>query len=312
MAVWPLLWVLSWVYRGVVLVRNYWYDKHQPQALGLPTISVGNIHVGGTGKTPLIIEMLNHLKDRSIRTCVVLRGYGSREGLSDEAELYKSLVGQDAVFVGQDRVESLSCAKRQGFELAIMDDAFQHRRAHRDFDLVLIDATRPPMSQHLLPAGLMREGMSALGRASEVWLTRTEQCEPEQLVEIESVLSQRSLRTARVKTAVLGIRPLFVNESPPQARKYHCVSAIGHPENFKTTALSMGLNVVGETWFPDHHHFSRSEQMALIEQARRADFAIVLTSKDAVKWNEVGPVFVMDIASVLPQPHFDQMLERLF
>lgn len=311
-ALWPSLWLLSWVYRAIVTVRNLWYDRHRPQAVGLRTISVGNIHVGGTGKTPLILEMLKRLEDRSIRTCVVLRGYGSRGGVSDEAELYKSLVGQDAVFVGQDRVKSLRLAKQQGFELAIMDDAFQHRRAHRDFDLVLIDATRPPMADHLLPAGLMREGLGALARASEVWLTRTEQCEPEQLVDIENVLSQRGMRTARVETSVRGLRPLFANASPPQAEKYHCVSAIGHPENFKATVLSMGLDVVGESWFPDHHHFSRLEQIELIEKAQRADFSIVMTSKDAVKWSEAGPVFVLEIASVLPQPHFDEVLERLF
>jgi tetraacyldisaccharide 4'-kinase len=256
--------------------------------------------------------MLRRLQGRSIRACVVLRGYGSRGGLSDEAELYKMAVGKDAVFVGQDRVKSLTLAKQQGFEVAIMDDAFQHRRAHRDFDLVLIDATRPPMGEHLLPAGLMREGLTALGRASEVWLTRTEQCAPEQLFEIENCLAQRGLRTERVETSVRGLRPLFKNESLSQAETYYCVSAIGHPQNFKATALSMGLDIIGESWFPDHHHFSRLEQVELIERARRKASGIVMTSKDAVKWSEEGPIFVLEIASVLPQPHFDEVLEQLF
>jgi tetraacyldisaccharide 4'-kinase len=295
----------------VVAVRNQIYDRCPPPSSGIPTLSVGNLHAGGTGKTPLILAMLKLLETRSVRACVLLRGYGSEGGVSDEAEMYVKQCGADAVFVGSDRRANLEKAKQAGFECAILDDAFQHRRAHRDANLVLIDATRSPLEDHLLPAGFLREGMGALRRADEVWLTRVEQSCEVTLEKIKEAVLDHGLEAYHVKTQVEGLRPFYSSLAKLEGgSKVFCVSAIGHPENFKSTTASAGFSVVGQKWFPDHHHFSEEEQLDVLRRAKALGAVVVLTSKDAIKWTAEGPIYVLEISSVLPQPQFNQLLER--
>ena len=289
----PLLLVLSWIFALGVRLRNLRYDRRKPYGNGMKVISVGNLGVGGTGKTPFCLAMLNQLEGK---VAVLLRGYHLNEdGMSDEAELYARAVGRTRVFVGGDRCASLDEASKQGFEIALLDDAFQHRRVARDVDLVVLDLTRPPWEDHLLPLGLLRETTTSLARAHGVLLSRCERVSPEQEASARQRLSQEhphlgvfsgragNGRVTRGKVLMEGPGPYFL------------VSAIGHPENFLASVKDSGLEVSGFHWFPDHHEFSTFEVQEMEIQARSVGAEILMTAKDAVKWPGKMCVFEMDL-----------------
>jgi tetraacyldisaccharide 4'-kinase len=153
--------------------------------------------------------------------------------------------------------------------------------------------------------------MGALRRADEVWLTRVEQSCEVTLEKIKEAVLDHGLEAYHVKTQVEGLRPFYSSLAKLEGgSKVFCVSAIGHPENFKSTTASAGFSVVGQKWFPDHHHFSEEEQLDVLRRAKALGAVVVLTSKDAIKWTAEGPIYVLEISSVLPQPQFNQLLER--
>ena len=155
------------------------------RSLGRPTVSVGNLTTGGTGKTPMVGWVVRELLERGHRPCILLRGY--RGG--DEAEEHRLLLGDRArVEPNPDRVVAAGMALKDDPSITcfVLDDGFQHRRAQRDLDLVLIDATNPWGYGAMLPRGLMREPKSALKRADYVVVTRSDQVPPEELAEIDA------------------------------------------------------------------------------------------------------------------------------
>ncbi len=142
-----------------------------------PVISVGNLSVGGTGKTPTVAMIARWLLDAGHRPAIAMRGYGARRGLSDEAAEYRARFGPDVRIVAQpDRLEGLLrlFATDPAVDVVILDDGFQHRRIARQMDIVLIDATRDPFADRCLPAGRLREPVAALSRATDIVLTHTE------------------------------------------------------------------------------------------------------------------------------------------
>nr|MBA3846238.1 tetraacyldisaccharide 4'-kinase [Planctomycetota bacterium] len=170
----PARWLAlpAWaLYRPLVGLRNLAYDLGLKRTvdLGAPTIAIGNLTVGGTGKTPLVAAIAAHLRAQGRNPAVLSRGYGAARGeANDEARM----LGLPA-FCDPDRVAAAARARAAGHDCLILDDAFQHRRARRDLDLVLIDATRPWGTAHpaVLPLGLLREPRAGLGRAHALVLT---------------------------------------------------------------------------------------------------------------------------------------------
>src|SRR6185437_3367732 len=164
-----LLWPFALGYAGVAAMRGLLYDAGTLASvdLALPCVSIGNLTVGGTGKTPAAAWLAARLVERGAKPAIVMRGYGS-----DEPLVHREVNPQIPVVIARDRVAGVARARALGADVAVLDDAFQHRRARRDADVVLINADRWQLPVRPLPAGPWREPLSALARATMVIVTR--------------------------------------------------------------------------------------------------------------------------------------------
>jgi tetraacyldisaccharide 4'-kinase len=295
-----ILYGASWGYGLAVRLRNVAYDRgwRSIQRAGVPVISIGNLTTGGTGKTPTVEYVCRLLREQDRRVAILSRGYGVDHGPNDEALLLEDnlpdvphLQGKDRVALAQLAVEELQA------ECLVLDDGMQHRRLHRDLEIVLIDATNPWGYGHLLPRGLLREPTSGLRRAQAVVLTRCDQIGKDQLrtltQEVENKAPQAVLVTARHA-------PLeFVNsegrEEPTwvHGRSAVAFAGIGNPGSFVKTLAGLGANVVATRWFPDHHRYTADDVVNLNSWAAAfPDGTLVLTTqKDYVKLRlaRIGP-----------------------
>ncbi len=285
----------SAIFGAIVRARNAMYDSGalRSRPLSLPSISIGNLSVGGTGKTPIAAWVAGRARDIGAAPAVVMRGYGQ-----DEPFVHQLLTPGIPVVVGADRVEAVERARAQGADLVVLDDAFQHRRARRDVDLVLLSAERWTGSTPLLPAGPWREPLSALSRASMALVTR------------KSIGADRAAWVAKeVEGRVAGVPVGVVALLPSDLRRLGddvaqgldtlagarvlAVAAIGDPEAFIAQLEALGARVETAT-FPDHHAFTDAEALSLARRGARMDL-IVGTLKDAVKlaprWPRQGPSF---------------------
>ncbi|MEZ6191533.1 MAG: tetraacyldisaccharide 4'-kinase [Phycisphaerales bacterium] len=207
---------LAPAYRLAVALRNKQFDAglRKPAKLPRPVISVGNLTTGGTGKTPMVIELARRLLNQNHKPAILLRGY-MKEGAtasSDEAvELQRELGSAVPVMPNPDRTEGARqvLEKHPEVTVFILDDGFQHRQVHRDLDLVLIDATRPFGFNHLLPRGLLREPARNLRRAHAVILTRCDLITPSELAALDRQIESLTGKppTAHAATPWSGVPP---------------------------------------------------------------------------------------------------------
>lgn len=178
----------AWLYGCAIALRNRRFDRHAAasHAAPVPVISVGNLTVGGVGKTPMVIELVHRLIALGRRPAVLTRGYGARPGrAADEVLELRSALPDTPVVVDADRVRGAAAAALQGADVVVLDDGFQHRRLRRDLDLVLVDALNPWGGGRLLPAGRLREPLASLRRAHAVIITRANQAHADALAVIE-------------------------------------------------------------------------------------------------------------------------------
>ncbi|MFO0904595.1 MAG: tetraacyldisaccharide 4'-kinase [Pirellulales bacterium] len=294
-------------YGWVVKRRNADYDSGRRPIYhaGVPVISVGNITVGGTGKTPLVAWLAQLLAAQGRRVALVSRGYGAARGRpNDEAlELADRLPSVPHV-QNRDRVAAAKVAiEMHHAEVLVLDDAFQHRRLHRDLDLVLLDALDPFGGGHLLPRGLLREPLDHLRRADAVILTRSDLIDDAQRHEIRAEVARRAPHAVWLESVVrptsLWQRPESASErpdgpaAPPQVhqlanltgRRTAAFCAIGNPAGFRRTLESAGFTVAALREFPDHHRFSDADLASLDDWVRRQPDidAVLCTHKDWVK-----------------------------
>jgi len=283
-------------YRAAVAVRNRAFDWRLRGAAKLPrpTISVGNLTVGGTGKTPMVIDLAQRLIARGRRPAILMRGYrGEATGGSDEAAVYHAVLGHDVpVIANPDRVTGADAAAQQqpGVDVFLLDDGFQHRRVRRDLDLVLVDATDPFSNGHCLPRGLLREPLSSLRRADAVIITRANLADEERLDVLSRVISRHHGRPPLARAASTWTALLDADGAEhPLARlrdaKVLGVCGLGNPEQFEQQLRRHTEDKTPVVRFPDHHAYSRLELGAVAAEAREADAdAVVTTEKDWVKW----------------------------
>ncbi len=272
----------------IVSLRNRAYDRGWLRALdvALPTIGVGNLTVGGTGKTPVAAWLVGRLKERGARPALVTRGYGA-----DEATVHRRLNPEIPVIADADRVRGIATARAQGATVAVLDDGFQHRRAHRDADIVLLSADRfGPVRP--LPAGPWREPLTSLARATIVIVTR-KSASPVRARE----LLQHALRFAPKAAGVLvHLAPdTLVSQEGGTARPVSvlsgqhvlAISAIGDSRSFEAQLRVTGARVESAA-FPDHHPFTAEEARILAVRAARLAY-VVCTLKDVVKLAPLWP-----------------------
>jgi tetraacyldisaccharide 4'-kinase len=316
---------LELVYGAVITARNALYDRGllEVHDTALPSVSVGNLTVGGTGKTPVSAWLAAELASRGARPALVLRGYGD-----DEPLVHERLNPNVPVIVSSDRVAGAERARAEhGATVAVLDDAFQHRRARRDADVVLLSADRwTGARRHLLPAGPWRESLRALRRASLIVVTR-KAATP---ARAEDAL-QAALEVAPgVPSAVVHLAPGALQRVTPggdstsqpldalRGASVFAVSAIGDAAAFHAQLREAGaLLAPPPATYPDHHAFTRADAEQLARDGERAQL-VVCTLKDAVKlaalWPRAGAPLWYVSQRVVPErgrESVDRLVSRL-
>jgi tetraacyldisaccharide 4'-kinase len=247
-------------------------------------VSVGNLTVGGTGKTTLTSWLAARALARGLDVAVVCRRYRPGPGGSGDEELmYREALGAERVFAGRSKLELARTAAAAGRALVLVDDGFSHWRLARRADIVLLDAGDLLGGGRLLPAGRLREPVRALQRADAVvvsrlpigedpapWLARVARLAP-------------AARTAAGRHRVTGVRAL-AGEAPPAGSRVQVVTATGNPAAVGRSAAEAGLEVDALRVWRDHHWFTVAEATAAVAAARRRGAWVLLTAKDAVRW----------------------------
>jgi len=273
--------------------RNRRYDTGAAAVhrVGVPVVSVGNLTLGGTGKTPMVEWIARWFQTHGVRVAVVSRGYGAPAGSrNDEAlELEQKLPGvphlqdPDRVAAARRAVEEL------GSQVIVLDDAFQHRRIHRDLDLVLIDALEPFGFGHVFPRGTLREPLVGLRRAGVVVLSRADMLPPEKRNEIWQTVGRCAPKAATIETAHAPRCLLSAAgpEQPLDSLRGESVAAfcgIGSPAGFRHTLETCGCHLAALREFPDHHRYTAADVASLTRWTEELNPAAVLcTHKDLVK-----------------------------
>ncbi len=279
--------------------RAYDAGLKKAQRVTTPVVSVGNLTVGGTGKTPLVIHLAKVLAARGETVAVLARGYGAkRDGdLNDELRVVQAEAPDALLFPGADRVVRAGEAIGAGATVLLLDDGFQHRRLARDLDIVILDATEPwgcPPGA-LLPRGLLREPPRALSRAHALVVSRVELVGAADIVTIEEQargfgfkgpVLKMSTRATKLSLLALADGAENPGESIEQLDGLSLVAAcgIGNPNAFGATLASLAARTTQLVARPDHHAYIPWDIKHLEDLAkRRAVKRIVVTEKDAVK-----------------------------
>ena len=279
----------SWLYSAIVRVRGALFDRELLHAhrAAVPVLSIGNLSVGGTGKTPLAAWAAERLRADGAKPAVLLRGYGG-----DEPLVHAMLNPDIPVIADPDRVAGARKALAAGADCAILDDGFQHRRLARVADWVLVSAEQPPESARVLPAGPWREPASALRRATVAVVTRKSES-----LETASAIAARLTARHGVDCAIVHLMPSDVVDAREQraiglARlrdvRVLLVAAIGAPAAFAAQVRALGVAECDTMTFRDHHRFTEADVARIVQAAARAD-VVVCTLKDAVKLTPLWP-----------------------
>jgi tetraacyldisaccharide 4'-kinase len=314
----PILWPFSIPYGAAARLRGMLYRSgvFRQRRLDGTVISVGNLTVGGTGKTPMVLWIAERLTAEGHRPAILTRGYRGRgqsdaAGMptSDEVALLRERLGARAQLgVGKNRYEIGRTLERHGAKWFILDDGFQHLRLARDADIVLLDSTDPFGGGQVLPAGRLREPRSALERADLVVITRSDHAPA-----LETVIgrfTQAPIFYALAELESVVRAPAMVvslNERDRQGAKFFAFCGIGNPAAFFDDLRRWGLTVTGQHSYRDHHRYSLAELRALEKAGAAAGAdALICTEKDLFNLPEAVtmqmPVYVCRIRLRLSDP----------
>lgn len=288
-----ILYFASLIYGLAIFLRAGLYKMHifNTRKAPLKIISVGNVTLGGTGKTPFVITLAKILEeDLRKNVCVLIRGYGW-----DEQEMLRRNLADVPVLVGQDRNRTSNKAvKLYGSDTAILDDGFQHWELARDLNIVLIDSRNPFGNGHLFPRGVLRESKRSLERADVIVLTKSNGM----AVGTNSIRKEVSaigknaiiLEAAHVPKHFYEGRAKRVHDlSMVRAKRVILLSSIGDPLYFEETVNGLGADVIEHIKFPDHHNYKKKDIERVTTRCDERHFdLIVTTEKDIVKLNRLG------------------------
>ncbi len=284
----------SYPYRIVAKSRNWIYDRGWKKTFSvpIPVVSVGNLTVGGTGKTPTVAMLARWFRSHDIRVAIVSRGYGAgADGRNDEARELETKLDDVPHLQDPNRYAAASVACEElEMQVIVLDDGFQHRRLARSLDIVLLDASDPFGYGYLLPRGLLRESPRSLRRADVVMLTRCDLVSAQRLADIRTQVQRIAPKVAWVETEH---RPIRLKNAAAdhqsiewlQDRKCFVFSGIGNPLAFLETVRRCGASIVGSQTFPDHHAYTASDIHRLTETIRSNPTieTVLCTGKDLAK-----------------------------
>ncbi|MGA7564015.1 MAG: tetraacyldisaccharide 4'-kinase [Desulfobaccales bacterium] len=309
--------------------------------LPAPVVSVGNLTVGGTGKTPVTACLTRLFQAQGRKVAILSRGYGGRSQgvacISDGRRIYQkppqageeaywlaSTLPGAAVFTSASRYAAgLAAWKQVRPDLFLLDDGFQHFQLHRDLDIVLLDAAAPFGNGRLLPRGLLREPPAALANknaAQVLILTRfQEDRDRRTLADLQRQFPDKTVLTASIAPAAVRLVPAG-EPSPPAIlgnQSLLAFAALARPEVFRRTLEELGIHLLGFRAFPDHHPYQPGELAALVREAETAGaLALVTTAKDwarlAERWDQPMPLWVLEVEAQISQPErITELLEFL-
>jgi tetraacyldisaccharide 4'-kinase len=299
---------LSVLYRAAINLRRIFFGLHifKRKRVSCPVISVGNLTLGGTGKTPTVIQVAQVLARNNRRPVVVSRGYGRNneaeiiivtDGRSvlvdaktggDEPVMIGSKLTGIPVIVGRNRHEAAMLAlQRFSPDVVVLDDGFQHVSLRRDLDIVLLDAGNPFGNGKLFPAGILREPISALKRAHAVLITKMDNTtNTNKLKETirrhtrARIFTSRQVPVDLIDCRTADIKPL----TDLRGSRVLALSGIARPESFILLLRSLGADIVAECVYPDHFGYQKSDLAAVYQKAADNKISmIVTTEKDAIR-----------------------------
>jgi tetraacyldisaccharide 4'-kinase len=297
-----LLWPLSQVYGLYVRLRALLYARGWLRArrLNATVISVGNLTVGGTGKTPMVLWLAEKFLAEGKNVAILSRGYRGSHGSSDEIELLKRRLGERVLFgVGADRFR---CGSRlesaDAVDVFLLDDGFQHLQLARDLDIVMLDGSRKLKNEWLLPAGPLREPLAACKRADILVVSRKFE---------RPLIEARDAHTFSIfyaQTRLLGFRRFGSDSqqkylSELRVGPFFAFCGIGNPEAFFDDLSRWHVSVAEKKTFSDHHKYSARELEQLQSRAEACGAAgLVTTEKDAENLPRINPRLPVWIAVI--------------
>jgi tetraacyldisaccharide 4'-kinase len=296
------LYPLSRIYGRCVRLRKRLYAKGwlKQNRLKAKVVSVGNITVGGTGKTPMVIWLAEKFLAEGKRVAILTRGYRGSSGTSDEVELIRQRLGGRVSFgIGKDRFsEGRRLEAQQPVDIFLLDDGFQHLQLARDLDIVMLDGSRKLRDEWLLPAGGLREPIAACRRADLLVVSRK--------FERPAVEARDAHKFSifYAQTRLLGFRsfgssaaPVYLSEIGPGP--FYAFCGIGNPDGFFTDLDHWHVPVAGRQAFRDHHKYSRADVQRLQRRARACNAtAFVTTEKDAQNLPPLTPELPIWVAAI--------------
>lgn len=286
---------LSYLYRMAVNFRNILYDRGLIKSynIGIPVISIGNITMGGSGKTPLVIFLAQWLIEQGFKPVILIRGYMAERTKgyhSDEVKMLNSKLKNIDVVQGPDRVKNAQeYLKSHHCDIFILDDGFQHRKINRDLNIVALDMINPFGNGELIPRGILREPTTSLKRSDVVILTRTD------LGKDKINLTKDTITRINPRADIIEAihKPVqFVDLKDAKAHEPSILKgknilafcAIGNPAGFEGSLRKLGINISSFEIFEDHYSFTDSDIQRLLKMSKDLNVAaLVTTSKDAVK-----------------------------
>lgn len=319
-------------------LRNFFFDHGvlSVSEPSLPVISVGNVTLGGTNKTPFVEMLARLFAGSGLRVGIVSRGYGgrtdspvvilgnqgSRDVVGDEPLLLASRLPDIPVAVSKNRLRDVELLHDMGVEVVVADDAFQHRRLGRDVDIVLVDACCPFGNGNVVPAGILREPVESIARAHAVVITKVDQIPPERLAKIREDIV-RLVPAERLFTSRIVVSEWREwhgdwrgSVTPGQGTRGVSFCAIGNPSSFHRLLTDAGVGRLRDLVFKDHHRY-RVEDMQRVEEVFRATKADVILCTEKDIYNLPGeyrpgvPFLVPFIsARVDDEPRFRALLAR--
>ncbi|MEZ4584893.1 MAG: tetraacyldisaccharide 4'-kinase [Gemmatimonadales bacterium] len=298
----------SGLWRLAIAGRNLAFDRgwRASARLPVPSIGVGNLTVGGSGKTPVASWIAGWLAARGVKPGVLLRGYGA-----DEVLVHRHAVPEALVVADPDRHRGAEQAVAEGAEVLVLDDAFQRRDVIPDFNLLLVAAETGRAVRWPLPAGPWREPLSAVGRADFLLVTR-KRADLSTATSLARELAG-GIPTGVVHLAVQSYVSLVHGRSHPasilEGKRVVAASAIADPSAFIAQTKAAGAQVQAATW-RDHHDFEDQDVAWLARAARKADF-LVITEKDAVKLRDRWPASVPEPLVAALELHWEAGREQL-
>ena len=299
------LYLLSLTYAGAIRMRSLLYSLQwlKTRTLPCPVISIGNITVGGTGKTPLVMALAKGLMEKGISVAILSRGYKrtntsesivsdgettflSPEESGDEPFLMAKACRGTPVLVGKNRFAIGRIAlQRLRVKGLILDDGYQHLSLHRDINILLIDSHIGFGDRHLLPRGMLREPLSQLRRADLFVLTKADH--PDTYQSLEQEINKihpkaRVFHSYYEPVSLVGPHEEQEELHSLKGKKILALSGIAHPNDFASMLRKCGMKIVGEAIFPDHHLYTTKDLSYIEDNAKGVD-GIVTTEKDMVK-----------------------------